>query len=155
MIEMTHTTILGFHILLKIINKLTKIYSLPAIFPIHPRTKKNLRKVNLKRFKRISIIEPLSYINFLNLQKNAKLILTDSGGVQEEACILKVPCVTLRKNTERPETVNIGANIIAGYKERKILRSVSKMIKKSKNWKQPFGKGAASAKIIKYLISKN
>ena len=70
-----------------------------------------MRKVNLKRFKRISIIEPLSYINFLNLQKNAKLILTDSGGVQEEACILKVPCVTLRKNTERPETVNIGANI--------------------------------------------
>ena len=141
--------------LLNIIKKLTNIYSLPAIFPIHPRTKKNLKKINLNRFKKIMIIEPLSYINFLNLQKNAKLILTDSGGVQEEACILKVPCVTLRENTERPETINIGANIIAGYKEKKILYSVSKMIKKSRNWRQPFGNGTASVKIIKYLISKN
>ena len=100
------------------------------------------------------LILRLRLFGILNLQKNAKLILTDSGGVQEEACILKVPCVTLRKNTERPETVNLGANLIAGYEEKKILYSVKKMLRKSKKWSQPFGSGKASIKIIKYLIAK-
>jgi UDP-N-acetylglucosamine 2-epimerase (non-hydrolysing) len=63
---------------------------------------------------KIKVIEPVDYFSFLQLESNARLILTDSGGVQEEACILRVPCVTLRNNTERRETVDAGANILAG-----------------------------------------
>jgi len=85
------------------------------------------------------------------LQKNSKLILTDSGGIQEEACILKVPCVTLRNSTERPETVRVKSNIVSGYKEKNILENVNKMIKRKNSWRNPFGNGDSSNKIIKYL----
>ena len=82
------------------------------------------------------------------LQKNALLILTDSGGLQEEACILQTPCVTLRENTERPETVNVSANIIAGISEKGILNACSKQAINLKDWENPFGNGQTSKKII-------
>ena len=80
--------------LINTFDKLIKIHKLPIIWPVHPRTKKNLNKCCKSKKSKIKLINPLGYFNFLALQKNAKLILTDSGGVQEEACILKVPCVT-------------------------------------------------------------
>ena len=76
-----------------------------------PQNKKNLSNFILNKKNQIKLINPLGYFDFLSLQKNAKLILTDSGGVQEEACILKIPCVTLRNSTERPETIKIKSNI--------------------------------------------
>ncbi|GAG62867.1 unnamed protein product, partial [marine sediment metagenome] len=79
-------------------------FSLPLIYPIHPRTKKMIKRFHLKVPKGLNLIESLSYLEFLFLEANAKLVLTDSGGIQEEACILRVPCVTLRENTERPES---------------------------------------------------
>ena len=87
------------------------------------------------------MIKPIGYFDFLHLESNAKLVLSDSGGVQEETCILKVPCVTLRYNTERPESVEVGANIIAGTNPKKILSCTKKMLRRKPNWKNPFGDG--------------
>ena len=94
------------------------------------------------------LIEPIGYLEFLQVESGAKLILTDSGGVQEEACILKVPCVTLRDNTERPETVDVGANSIAGSGEM-IIESARKMIKSNLQWENPYGNGNAAELILR------
>lgn len=120
---------------------------MPVIYPIHPRSKKMAKKfrVNLSG---LTVKQPADYFTFLGMQKNAKLIMTDSGGIQEEACILGVPCVTLRDNTERPETISVGSNIIAGTEPARILRCARKMLGKS-GWKNPFGSGDAAKKIVR------
>jgi UDP-N-acetylglucosamine 2-epimerase (non-hydrolysing) len=123
---------------------------IPLIFPIHPRTKMRIREFGITIPKEITLIEPLGFLDFLQLEKNAKLILTDSGGVQEEACILNVPCVTMRISTERPETVSVGANIVSGLKSEKILKS-SKKILNNKEWDNPFGDGKTAEKILKII----
>ena len=82
---------------------------------------------------------------------NAKLILTDSGGIQEESCILKVPCVTIRENTERPETLEIGSNLLAGYDSKKILEYTEKMLNKERNWENPFGDGKSAERIVSII----
>lgn len=133
---------------------LYKNYHLPIIFPIHPRTKKMIEKFKLKIPQGVKVIKPLGYFEFLNLMTNAKLILTDSGGIQEESCILKIPCVTLRENTERPETLKVKSNLLAGTNPQKILQSVKIMLKRKKNWQNPFGDGKTSIKIIKILRKK-
>ena len=135
------------------LKKIRKEYAIPIIFPIHPRSKKMAKKYKID-LKGIDIIEPVDYLQFLHLEKNAFLVLTDSGGVQEESCILKVPCVTLRDNTERPETIEVGANMIAGDNPEKILLCVKKMLKQKRNWKNPFGNGQAASKIIKIIQTK-
>jgi len=110
------------------------------VFPIHPRTKNRIKEFGLEDYlKDLLVIDPMGYLDFLMLEANAKLILTDSGGVQEEACILKVPCVTLRTETERPETVEIGANIVAGRDPNNILESVKIMLAKERDWIHPYG----------------
>ncbi|MCK4234405.1 UDP-N-acetylglucosamine 2-epimerase (non-hydrolyzing) [candidate division WOR-3 bacterium] len=128
-----------------------------VIFPIHPRTTKRIKEFNLskpiKRIKNLKIIEPLGYLDFLKLERNARLVLTDSGGIQEETCILNIPCVTIRENTERPETVSVKSNIIVGWKSVDIINGVYKMLKKKRTWKQPFGNGKAAKKIVD-IISK-
>ncbi len=86
---------------------------MPIILPIHPRTRKMLAEFDIEVPAGIKVIEPLGFMDFLKAESNARLVLTDSGGVQEECCILGVPCVTIRENTERPETVDVGANILA------------------------------------------
>lgn len=96
------------------------------------------------------LIEPLGYLEFLQLESGAKMILTDSGGVQEESCILKVPCVTLRDNTERPETVDVGANLIAGG-GKGIISCTRKMMECGMDWKNPYGNGDAGKKILRII----
>ena len=96
------------------------------------------------------LIEPLGYLEFLQLESKARLVLTDSGGVQEESCILKVPCVTLRENTERPETVEVNANLISGTGE-KIVHCVRKMINSKTEWVNPYGNGNASKLILESI----
>jgi len=122
------------------------------IYPIHPRTKKRLKEFDLegkaKSIQNLRIIKPLGYLDFLLLLSNASLALTDSGGIQEETCILKVPCVTLRESTERPQTVKVGANYIAGVKTSNILNGVSKMLKAKREWANPFGDTGAAERII-------
>ncbi|MDQ6762390.1 MAG: UDP-N-acetylglucosamine 2-epimerase, partial [Bacteroidota bacterium] len=86
---------------------------LPLIFPVHPRTKKTLEKIGF-RHPLVILTDPLSYLQFNYLVKNAKAVITDSGGVQEETTVMEVPCITMRNNTERPETIAIGSNVLVG-----------------------------------------
>jgi UDP-N-acetylglucosamine 2-epimerase (non-hydrolysing) len=130
---------------LMLVSQFTK---LPIIFPIHPRTLKNLTKFNIEQPKEIQFIEPLGYLEFLQLEAHAKLFITDSGGLQEEACILKIPCVTIRDNTERPETIDAGINILAGTSPNKILNSAKEMLNYNGKWINPFGDGKAGEHII-------
>ena len=122
------------------------------IFPIHPRTLKFIEIHGLKDMisENIIITKPLGYLDFLMLEKNAYKILTDSGGVQKEAYILKVPCITLRENTEWIETVEDEWNILVGANKQKIINAVNKFFpeKKQKNY---FGSGNASKKIKKII----
>ena len=126
-------------------------YNLPVIYPIHPRTKKMIKEFNLKIPDEIKVIEPTSFLEFLQLEYNSKLIITDSGGIQEESCILKIPCVTLRDNTERPETLEIGSNILAGVNPKRILECVDIMYSKERNWKHPYGDGKTAIKILNII----
>ena len=128
-------------------------FNYPIIYPVHPRTKKKIREFGLEVPKGVELIEPLGFLEFLQLEANAKLVLTDSGGVQEETCILKVPCVTLRDNTERPETLEVGSNVLVGTNQNKILAGVKFMLSKKINWNNPFGDGKAGNMILKILIT--
>jgi UDP-N-acetylglucosamine 2-epimerase (non-hydrolysing) len=122
-------------------------FHLPIIYPIHPRSRKMMTKFGLKP-RSLKLIEPVDFLGFLQLESNTRLILTDSGGVQEEACILGVPCVTLRDNTERPETVEVGANILAGASPDRIAECARLMLPKEAKWANPFGDGQAGQRIV-------
>ena len=130
---------------------------LPVVLPLHPRTRKMIKDYDLfPKSKGIRLIEPVSYLNMLNLEKNAKAILTDSGGVQKEAYWLKVPCFTLREETEWVETVRSGWNVLVGTRVKRILEEMNqverrKRIKKGVNI---FGNGRASEKIVQILVRK-
>lgn len=108
---------------------------LPIVFPIHPRTRKMAEQFGLSHFfttgeqiKGIWITEPLGYLEFLNLNMNARLVLTDSGGLQEETTVLGVPCITMRPNTERPITCEVGSNIMVGNCKETILKEAFKIL---------------------------
>jgi UDP-N-acetylglucosamine 2-epimerase (non-hydrolysing) len=132
------------------LNEIYENYKLPLIYPIHPRARKMLEKFKFNS-DNIKLIEPIDFLSFLQLEKNARLVLTDSGGVQEETCILGVPCVTLRDNTERPETIDVGSNMLAGTNPEKILKCVKYMLNNTKKWANPFGDGTAGKKIIHFI----
>jgi UDP-N-acetylglucosamine 2-epimerase (non-hydrolysing) len=122
------------------------------VFPIHPRTDSFIKKFGLakKISRNIQMIKPVSYFDFVWLEKNAKKILTDSGGIQKEAYFLKVPCITLRENTEWIETIEDGWNILVGAHSERILDAMNNFNPKGKQ-KNHFGKGDASKKIVKIL----
>jgi UDP-N-acetylglucosamine 2-epimerase (non-hydrolysing) len=122
-------------------------FDLPLIFPMHPRTQKMVSEFSLST-EGIRVIDPVGYLEFLLLESKAALLLTDSGGVQEEGCILSVPCVTLRENTERPETIETGSNILAGTNPAKMLDAAERMIDIPRTWNNPFGSGDAARRII-------
>lgn len=125
-------------------------FELPVLFPMHPRTRKMAAEFGFE-FDGIKVIEPLGFLEFLQLEANARLALTDSGGVQEETCILGVPCVTLRENTERPETVDVGANMLAGTGSQRIINGARKMFDTREGWQNPFGEGNTGQRIIQIL----
>jgi UDP-N-acetylglucosamine 2-epimerase (non-hydrolysing) len=121
------------------------------LFPIHPRTEKNITNFGLQLPKNIKKIKPVGYLDMLILMDAANIILTDSGGLQEEACVLKTPCVTLRYNTERPETIDVGSNLLVGDDVDKIVVGAKKMLAKKTNWSNPFGDGYSAEQIINIL----
>jgi UDP-GlcNAc3NAcA epimerase len=122
------------------------------VFPSHPRTLKAIRSADFSLGKNIKLVEPVGYLDMLWLEKNARMILTDSGGVQKEAYWLGVPCVTLRTETEWVETAQLGWNIVAGVDRSNILAAVQ-------NFSIPnsrpalFGDGDASQQIVQYLLN--
>lgn len=98
-------------------------HRLPVLFPVHPRTRNRLADLGLSEAAdRLRLVEPLGYLEFLALQADAKLVLTDSGGIQEETTALGVPCLTLRENTERPITISEGTNTLVGTDPAAIVR---------------------------------
>jgi UDP-N-acetylglucosamine 2-epimerase (non-hydrolysing) len=125
-------------------------YGKPVLYPVHPRARKRIEEFHLD-YTGLRIIDPVDYLGFLRLMGEATLILTDSGGVQEESCILGVRCVTLRDNTERPETIEVGANLLAGTRPASILEHVQKSLQNPTGWKNPFGDGEAGKKIMEIL----
>jgi len=128
-----------------------KAAGLPIIFPIHPRTAKNLRRFGLEKragtIESLRRIEPTGYLDMLRLEKDAALILTDSGGLQEEGCYFRVPCVTLRENTERPETLSIHANVLAGTEPARVAAAVRRQMAVARTWRNPYGNGTTSRRI--------
>jgi UDP-N-acetylglucosamine 2-epimerase (non-hydrolysing) len=122
-----------------------------VIYPIHPRAREQLRNVGIQLPDSIRLVEPQDFFDFLRLESAASLVFTDSGGVQEESCILGTPCVTLRYSTERPETVHVGANCIAGLATQDIVSAAEQMASKSGAWDSPFGDGRASERILAAL----
>jgi len=139
--------------ILRALNEIGKSHS--VILPLHPRTKKMMKNYRLlSKLKNIKFIEPVSYLDMLQLEKNAKAILTDSGGVQKEAFWLRVPCVTLRDETEWVETVKSGWNELAGGKTKKIVLAVNHLERKRPPERRMkiFGKGKASKRIVELLL---
>ena len=141
-----------------IVEALKELDDMNIIFPIHPRTKNTLKNFGLfdelNDMEHIHIIKPIGYLDFLQLTSLSSLILTDSGGLQEEAITLDVPALTLRYNTERPETVTAGGNILVGADKKAILENVDKILndkefcEKMKNAKNPYGDGDAAIKTV-------
>lgn len=132
---------------------LEKEYSdLDMIYPIHPRTAKKSKEFGLRLHPAIRVIEPVGYFDMLHLEKNARLIISDSGGIQEEATVLRVPMVTIRDTTERPETIRLGFNtLVPGVEPRQILAAAKKMLTKKYRWSNPFGDGKAGERIVAHL----
>jgi UDP-N-acetylglucosamine 2-epimerase (non-hydrolysing) len=125
---------------------------------MHPRCKKQLRQFGLlgrlKKIENVMIVDPIGYFDFQSLQRHSRLVLTDSGGVQEECCILGVPCITLRDNTERPETLLLGANALVGANKERLIKKAVIMLNKKSKWQHPYGDGKAGEKIVEIVIQR-
>jgi len=126
---------------------------LPLIFPVHPRTRANIAKFGIDLGPNITLAGPQAYMAFLNLWKDAAVVLTDSGGLQEETTALGVPCVTIRENTERPVTVDEGSNVLAGTDPEKILVEARKVLRgEGKQGRRPhLWDGKAAERIVAIL----
>jgi UDP-N-acetylglucosamine 2-epimerase (non-hydrolysing) len=126
---------------------------IPIIFPVHPRTKANIAKFNVQLNDNFVITKPLPYMDFLNLWRDAKIVLTDSGGLQEETTALGIPCLTLRNNTERPITIEQGTNILVGTSHDDIVRAAKQVLDgKAKNGRIPeLWDGKAAERIVDHL----
>ena len=118
-------------------------YQWPVIYPIHPRSKKNLDVFGLSMPAGIRPVEPLGYLDFMSLASQAKVILSDSGSIQEESAIMGVPLVSLRENTERPESLEAGSNVLAGFEPGTILEKVKIMAERRRDWRHPYGENVA------------
>ena len=124
--------------LIKLIRSIQKSSEIiPCVFPIHPRTKKKLQSSKLYdelyNNKQINLTDPIGYIDFMCLQKNARIIMTDSGGIQEESTFFGVPCITVRENTERPITVSLGTNKLIGTEYERIPGEITAELKNNSN----------------------
>ncbi len=127
---------------------------LPLIFPVHPRTAKILQNVGIQA-SNLHLIDPLGYLEFNYLVKNAKAVITDSGGITEETTVMRVPCMTLRDNTERPETITVGTNELLGTHPKAIKPAFDKLF--SGNWKKgdipELWDGKTAQRIVNYICN--
>lgn len=128
---------------------------LAIVAALHPRTVKKIDELGIEiDVKRVRVVPPLGYREFLALHANAAIMLTDSGGLQEEACCLGIPCVTLRDNTERPESIRVGASMLAGARERAIVARARELYDRPRTWPNPFGDGHSGERIVAHLASR-
>jgi UDP-N-acetylglucosamine 2-epimerase (non-hydrolysing) len=136
---------------------------LPIVFPAHPRTRKMIEELGLtarvERIKGLLVIDPVGYLDFLQLLSGARLVLTDSGGIQEETTVLGIPCITLRENTERPITVELGTNTIAGTDPANIVAAALRALDDRPNTSPPrvppLWDGHTADRILDALIEKS
>lgn len=142
--------------ILSALESITK--NLPVIFPVHPRTRKTISELGLSdrvaAMKNLRLIDPLGYLDFLNLYSSARLVLTDSGGIQEETTFLNIPCLTLRDNTERPVTTELGTNVIVGTDTARIIAAATAALNgaaKKPAASIPLWDGHASERILNAL----
>lgn len=135
-----------------LVTRLDELAGTKIIFPVHPRTRKNMELVR-DTVKNIVPIDPLSYLEFIYLIKESKGVITDSGGIQEETTVLAVPCITLRNNTERPETVSIGSNELIGENLGSLKHAFDKI--KERSWKKsqipPLWDGNTAERIVQII----
>lgn len=129
-------------------------HGLPVIFPVHPRTAKTLEDINFE-YQHLHLVAPMGYLEFIFLVKNAKAVITDSGGITEETTVLGIPCMTLRDSTERPETVTIGTNEILGTAPEAIKPAMDQLF--AGKWKKggipPKWDGKAAERIVDALLA--
>ncbi|MBI1935168.1 UDP-N-acetylglucosamine 2-epimerase (non-hydrolyzing) [Candidatus Woesearchaeota archaeon] len=134
------------------------LQKIKIVFPVHPRTLKSLKRYNLlsriSSKKNMVLTGPLGYLDFLHLMANAKLVITDSGGIQEETTVLGVPCITLRKNTERPVTCKQGTNVLVSAEKNEVVDAASRIISGQKPTARipKFWDGKAAGRIVKTLL---
>ncbi|OGO24785.1 MAG: UDP-N-acetylglucosamine 2-epimerase [Chloroflexi bacterium RBG_16_51_9] len=141
--------------LLKALDRINKKYALPVICSLHPRTKNKMEQFGLKLTNRdVRFMEPFGFFDFIALEKKARSVITDSGTVQEECCIFKVPNITVRDNTERPETLDCGSNILAGVSPSLILKALEIALDEEREWEPPpeYLARNVSSKVVKILL---
>lgn len=141
----------------KLIDEIVKLsQNLPIVFPVHPRTAQMLKKIGIEA-PNLHMIEPLSYLEFNYLVKYAKAVITDSGGITEETTVMGIPCMTLRNNTERPETCIIGTNELLGTDPKALGPAMDKLFKGE--WKKgnipELWDGNAAVRIVEHLVEKS
>lgn len=136
-------------------NEIVKnVHGLPVIFPIHPRTAKIFKELGIES-ENLKVISPQGYLEFNYLVKHSLAVITDSGGITEETTVMHIPCLTLRDNTERPETCNVGTNMLVGTDPKNIKPALDKLF--AANW--PFGRipekwdGQAAERIVNLLLT--
>jgi UDP-N-acetylglucosamine 2-epimerase (non-hydrolysing) len=126
----------------------------PVVFPMYYRTQHRVRQMGITMPRNITTLDPLGFLDFLQLEADALCLLTDSGTVQEEGCILRVPCVTMRLSTERPETVEVGANILSGVDPAHICEAALRMVEAPRTWDNPLGDGTASERAVRDILAR-
>ncbi|OYR48356.1 non-hydrolyzing UDP-N-acetylglucosamine 2-epimerase [Halorubrum sp. Ea8] len=126
-------------------------HGLEVVYPIHPRARGKIEEFGLDVPPPVRTVDPQDYLDFVRLLSASAAVLTDSGGVQEEACVLGVPCVTMRDNTERPETIDAGANRLSSCDPDRIRRAVTEALDTDGAWENPYGDGEAAARILRAL----
>ena len=130
----------------------------PVIFSCHPRTRTMLQRFDINvTHPAIEICDPFGFFDFIKLEKNARIVITDSGTCQEEACIFHVPAVTIRETTERPETVKCGSNIVSGLDSANIISCYNIMRQRKSLWARPAGycDDSVADNVIQYILGEN
>ena len=141
--------------LLKALDRINKKYALPIICSLHPRTKNKMEQFGLKvSNKNVRFLDPFGFFDFIALEKKALCVITDSGTVQEECCIFKVPNITARDVTERPETLECGSNILAGVSLKAILEALEIALDEKRDWEPPaeYLAGNVSSRVVKNIL---
>jgi UDP-N-acetylglucosamine 2-epimerase (non-hydrolysing) len=137
-----------FESLLRGVSRFARESDLAVVYPVHPRAKERIASFDMDVPTEITLIDAQDFLDFLRLESTARVVFTDSGGVQEEACILGTPCVTLRDNTERPETVEVGANRVVGVRPEDVVAGVREALDAPTDWENPFGDGKSAERIL-------